>query len=662
MKLPVCLFVLLFSVFGYAQQTKIDSLTILFNETKADTTKAEILAKIGIAAYFVDFKKAKFFNDSLISFSKGKSKKHEALGYRMQGTLQLIDGDYSNAQQSYMQSLNIFEDIGDKGYQGALIANLATLYARQNQIDKADSLYLAAIDILKDVKADNQSINCYVNLGINALNANKLKKATEYFIQTLKVSEEKNNKRYQFYAYNQLGVVYLKRQLYDKAENNLLKAITLGNDLGDKTGLSNTYNSLGALHDELEDHQKSLQYFIMSKEAAEDVNDKDQLPKAYINAGHQYEILGDITNAISNFKKAIALTTSVNDSSKVVTANLNLAALLLKQNNVELANQSLNDAEVFMPIHPDDDYHKQYQKISNQYARLGMDAEAYHFLKKYSVIIDSLYIKNDMTKVAAVEAKYQTEKKEKENLQLRAEKVEQELKIANANTQKWIFPMGLLGTIIALGTFIFYYRRTKKQKDTIEELQKELHHRVKNNLSIIDTFIEVAKDEFDDKKFSSKLSEIQNRIDSINAVHLQLYQSKDSTNLNLKNYISKLIKNVETTFNNREVVISKHIPEQIKLNPNKSFPIGLVINEFLTNSFKYAFKEGSGNISIVFEERNSRLRLQLQDNGKGLPRDFDIDSIETFGLRIVKLLTQQLDGSFDLKNDNGVSLTLEFPK
>ena len=163
MKLPVCLFVLLFSVFGYAQQTKIDSLTILFNETKADTTKAEILAKIGIAAYFVDFKKAKFFNDSLISFSKGKSKKHEALGYRMQGTLQLIDGDYSNAQQSYMQSLNIFEDIGDKGYQGALIANLATLYARQNQIDKADSLYLAAIDILKDVKADNQSINCYGN-------------------------------------------------------------------------------------------------------------------------------------------------------------------------------------------------------------------------------------------------------------------------------------------------------------------------------------------------------------------------------------------------------------------------------------------------------------------------------------------------------------------
>ena len=105
-----------FSVFGYAQQTKIDSLTILFNETKADTTKAEILAKIGIAAYFVDFKKAKFFNDSLISFSKGKSKKHEALGYRMQGTLQLIDGDYSNAQQSYMQSLNIFEDIGDDSF------------------------------------------------------------------------------------------------------------------------------------------------------------------------------------------------------------------------------------------------------------------------------------------------------------------------------------------------------------------------------------------------------------------------------------------------------------------------------------------------------------------------------------------------------------------
>ena len=662
MKSLLCVLFLFLSVSAFSQQAKIDSLGIEFHKAQQDTIKAEILAKIGIAAYYVDFKKARFYNDSLIQFSKTRSKKYEALGYRMQGTLELIDGDYISSEKSYIQSLDIFEAIDDKGYQGALIANLATLYARQNQIAKADSMYLKAIEVVKDVKDEKQTVNCYINLGINALNANKLELATNYFVSTLKRAEETDNTHYQFYAHNQLGIVYLKRQLYDNASKSLDNALTLGKELGDKTGLADVYNSLGALSDELKDHSKALEYFLLSKESAESVNDKDQLPKAYINMGRQYEFLGNTSDAKTSFEKAIEITKSVQDSSKVVTANLNLAGLLLKTKQVKKAEQSINEAERFMPSIPDDDYFMQYKKISDEYAKLNNSSKAYLYLNKYSQTVDSLYAKNDVGKIAEVETKYQTEKKEKENLQLRTENAEQELATTNANRQKWIFGIGLLGALLALGIFAFYYRKNKRQKEVIESLQKELHHRVKNNLSIIDTFIEVAKEEFEDDKFTHKLTELQNRIDSINEVHLQLYQNDDITNVNISKYIDTLSQNVQNSFNNSKTSIESDVAGSLQLDPNKSFPLGLIINEFLTNSFKHAFGEKEGKVRIVINETNSNLELLLSDNGKGLPKNFDMQTSESFGLRIMKLLSEQLDGSFDLQSNDGVNLTIQFPK
>ncbi|PQJ31746.1 hypothetical protein BST92_07325 [Nonlabens arenilitoris] len=221
----------------------------------------------------------------------------------------------------------------------------------------------------------------------------------------------------------------------------------------------------------------------------------------------------------------------------------------------------------------------------------------------------------------------------------------------------------LLLALIAIIVFIYYFfNRLKKQKATIESLQKELHHRVKNNLSIIDTFIEVAKEEFNEIRFTTKLSELQNRIDSINEVHQQLYLKEDITNLNLKKYIDKLSNNITASFSNHEIEIVNNINNSLTIKADKSFSIGLVINEFITNSFKYAFENKSGKVSINVVENKNSYAVTLKDNGKGLPKDFNIEESETFGLRIIKLLSKQLNGTFELINNNGVILNITFPK
>jgi two-component sensor histidine kinase len=254
------------------------------------------------------------------------------------------------------------------------------------------------------------------------------------------------------------------------------------------------------------------------------------------------------------------------------------------------------------------------------------------------------------------------EKKEKENLQLKADKAEQAELLAKESKRKWQLGAGLITALLTLAIFTFYYRLNKKQKEVIESLQKELHHRIKNNLSIIDTFIEVAKEEFDDKKFSLKLSELQNRIDSINEVHQQLYNNEDVTNLNLKNYIETLSSNVSNSFSNNKVVIEKEVEDNLNLNADKSFPVGLIINEFLTNSYKYAFGDDGGKVKIKIKKTDNKYNLTLSDNGRGLPQDFDIKTSESFGLRIIKLLAEQLNGSFELNNIDGVVLNISFPK
>ncbi len=220
----------------------------------------------------------------------------------------------------------------------------------------------------------------------------------------------------------------------------------------------------------------------------------------------------------------------------------------------------------------------------------------------------------------------------------------------------------IIAFLLIIALIYYFFKKIKRQKIRIESLQKELHHRVKNNLSIIDAFIEVTKEEFEDDKFTNKLTELQNRIDSINEVHQQLYLKEDVTNLNLKKYINTLSNNVSSSFSNHTITINSSLNDDIKVKTDQSFNIGLIINEFLTNSFKYAFDDNKGVVQIEFKEGTNDYHLKLSDNGKGLPENFDINETDSFGLRIIQLLSKQLNGNFELKNNNGVILNITFPK
>jgi two-component sensor histidine kinase/Tfp pilus assembly protein PilF len=663
MKLPVCLFLLLFSIVGYAQQTKIDSLTVLFNETKADTTKARLLSEIGIILYSTNIELGKTMNDSLLSFTKSMNNKYYAQGLRMQGTYSLIERDFQNAEKSYSEALKLSKALKDSKLQATLFGSFGTLYGWQGQSDLAIDYYKKAIKINDSLSFIKNNIRPYINIAITLSQQNKLETANEYLLNALKIAEDYNVSNQLVYLYNEIANNYLRLDTYDKAENYLNQALPLADKQEDNLAMARIYNSLGYLYETRdEDWLKTLEYYEESLAYHKLARNEMGIMDGFSNAGIQYMRLGNYNKAKNYFNEALLLASKHKVSDKTIIGNLNLSELAIKQKNAKKSLMFLDKAHKMIGSESKMPYKNHFYRIGNLFAENKIYKTAYENVNSYAILADSLHKENNVRKISEIETKYQTEKKEKENLQLKTEKTLQELATANANKQKWILAIGLICTLITLIIFSFYYRKNKKQKTIIEGLQKELHHRIKNNLSVIDTFLEVAKEEFKDAKFLNKLTEIQNRIYSINELHTQLHQSNDITNVIIKPYVQALTKNVKQSFTSPNVSIQTKINDALILNPNKSFPLGLMINEFLTNSFKYAFDENGGNISITVTEHKSDVELQLCDTGKGLPKDFDVNTTESFGLRFVKLLSQQLDGTFELKGDDGVQLLIRFPK
>ena len=196
-----------------------------------------------------------------------------------------------------------------------------------------------------------------------------------------------------------------------------------------------------------------------------------------------------------------------------------------------------------------------------------------------------------------------------------------------------------------------------------EILLKEIHHRVKNNLSLTINFIKLQKFRIQDLSTKEALSNIENRIYTMALLHTKLYESQSLDSINFKNYINQLVQDIKETFeNNDEIQISTQIDE-ILLDIDYAMPCGLIINEALINCFKYAFKNKKGAINLSFKSIENSFILEIKDNGIGLKKDFNLKNLDSLGLNLINsIATIQLSGILKIKQTKGTHLIIEFPK
>lgn len=210
-----------------------------------------------------------------------------------------------------------------------------------------------------------------------------------------------------------------------------------------------------------------------------------------------------------------------------------------------------------------------------------------------------------------------------------------------------------------------YFKDITRQKKKDSQLQEslkeketllaEIHHRVKNNLAVVSGMIQLQAFQEDDESLKNKLNNSVSRIKTIANIHELLYQSNSFSRLNLDENIKKLVTDIAQTYQPAIMLELDFDLQKIGLNINQAIPASLIINEVVTNIFKHAFDEkNQGKLWVTLVETNNTISLQITDNGKGLPKDFnESDNTNSLGLQLINTLTQQLDGDYKYESVKG---------
>ncbi|NOQ72312.1 MAG: PAS domain S-box protein [Crocinitomix sp.] len=197
-----------------------------------------------------------------------------------------------------------------------------------------------------------------------------------------------------------------------------------------------------------------------------------------------------------------------------------------------------------------------------------------------------------------------------------------------------------------------------------EILLKEVHHRVKNNLQVISSILNLQSSYVEDEKTLEIINESQNRIRSMSYIHESLYQTKDFSSIDFHDYITNLVQNLVHSYQlfTGKTKLNLDI-DKVQLVLDQAIPCGLILNELVSNSLKYAYPEEiGGEIQIEIKEKEGKINIRVEDFGVGLPEGFKIEDSDSLGLGLVDTLVDQIDGELILKTGNGTKYLIIFEK
>ncbi|HVU58077.1 MAG TPA: histidine kinase dimerization/phosphoacceptor domain -containing protein, partial [Puia sp.] len=324
---------------------------------------------------------------------------------------------------------------------------------------------------------------------------------------------------------------------------------------------------------------------------------------------------------------------------------------------------------------------------------MGRFKEALGYYQSYKLLSDSIFRETKAFQVAQMQVAMETEKKDNE-LKLKQQDIqllrsENEIEQVGFRRKSMFRNVAIVSTLIA-AVILFVLFKLKQRRNAIlqaqqdkinlqnkileeaiaeknqllsekEWLVKEIHHRVKNNLQIIISLLNSQSNYLDSKEAIAAITESRHRMQAMSLIHQKLYQSDDTKSVSMRSYIHELADYLKASFAYlNKIGFSLHI-DDVELDITQAIPVGLILNEAITNSIKYAFDTiESGCISVRMENSDGDIILEVADNGKGFPAGFDARESDTLGMLLITGLVKQIGGKLDLYNRNGAVVVISF--
>jgi len=610
-------------------QALIDSLRIELPRAKEDTSKVTILNRISFTYADIDPDTGlKYATQGMDLAEKLKWEKGIASSYNSFHNNYAHKSQYSRSLEYAKKALHLYEELKDKRSVAASLGNIAGMYDVQGDHNNAIYYHFKALKIAEDISDQKLIATSLMNIGTVYVELSNYSKAQEYYLNALGLYEIQNDKKGTANCETNIASVFYYQKKYDTALHTYQRALALYEELGNTMQIQIVTGNIGGLYLDMKDYARSMEYNSKALSMSIKLGDKEGEAAALGDIGRCY--LGLSANSLS-----INKSNKTNSGNK---ANLRKAIDYLTR-SITIAREIDNlDLQI-----------KGHDGLAAAYKQTGDFQSALENYEAFTHIRDSVFTVDSKVAIANAETQRETALKEKQIELNRLTNIKK-------RNEQILFILGIaLLSIIVLLVVRSYYAQVKtnsttltllKQKDT---LMKEIHHRVKNNLQVVSTLLDLQLTGITDEHAKDVMTESAGRVKSISLIHQQLYQNEDIAAIEFSRFAEELLQQVTSVFKKTGQTISlrKNIPKT-EIDVDTAVPLGLILNELMTNSYKYAFPNAAdGIIEITLSKNIGEYMLVYKDSGPGLPDGQDLTSLNTLGMKLLTSLAKQIGGKIN---------------
>ncbi len=555
-------------------------------------------------------------------------------------------GDFENAIQYLKEGLQIGVSQGDQEVQMHANNRLGIYYNDRGNNVLATDYYIKSLQLAEALKDTFGMIKPHVNLTGIFLDQNRTEKSIEYGLKGLELCRIVNDIRGESFLRNNLAVAYITQDRPEEAETHLLAALKISNERQEPERISRNHSNLCTVYRMMDVMPKAKYHCEKAEEVLSEISNPRSHMLHAVQYGWYFHAIEDNENAIKQAYKAF----EIGDQAAIG---------MHRAGAYELLHAAYKNKGDFVKA----------LEANEQYLKLKLGARN----------------TEQNAEIATLEEDYLKVVNEHETIQseMKMSLLEKESILSNSQRNIAILLSLLLGVI----GFLFYYRsrlnqktndilikknsEIEKQSILIQEslgeketLLKEIHHRVKNNLQIISSLLNLQSKKITDNTVLASINEGKNRVEAMSLIHQNLYQSDQLTSINMQHYFEQLLIHLSRSFEGSQKMISYRIEaNDVAFDIDTAIPVGLMVNELVSNAFKHAFEDlPVGEIVVSLKpSEDDNFQLKVSDNGKGMVTDIDVQRSQSLGLRLVKSLgTRQLKGKMEIKNIEGAQVSITF--
>ncbi len=579
----------------------------------------------------------------------------------------------------YKKAIQLFKAVGAKERQATTLTDLADFQQEASQFTDSNNNLYEALSIYRAI--GYQPIqNVFDLIGNNFTQTGDLANSLKYEMLAVKAGEALKDTTLQMCTiYVRTSVAYYNLRNDERSVFYGLKALKIARKFNDEPSVIFISQGLGVCYYSLYKYVEALA--ILKQLPEKYVSEKDTATRVdiYCQFVLNYIKIDDFGQAKSYFDKMKVLS-KPNAAGREI-ALLTFIKYYAATNQYQLSYPYLVENSILL-----EKKHFVQSLSRNAYwwfqadLALGKYRSAIEHYAQYKLLSDSNLKSSHNKQTEALEAKYQAREKD-QNLASLERQSQSDTQQAKLNRNIFIGSSAALLVLLGLG----YSRYRLKQRTNLQLqakqleineqnkvlqslltekdwLLKEVHHRVKNNLQIVMSLLSTQSAYLQNSDAIDAIRESQNRVQSISLIHQKLYSGTNIASIDMPAYITDLISYLRDCFDTKKSNIRfEQLVEPIKMDLAQAVPLGLILNEAITNAIKYAFAGNGGAVIIALQIIGiDTLLLTIADNGKGLPDDFDIRTASSLGMEMMKALSKQLGGTFEIKSKAGTTVSIEF--